>query len=84
MITTRVKREKKPAHDIAFAVDKNVDDITVAVNLFINVATLIDFARIPVGKTSAGISHAPGPIPTLNVARYSAKENTANHVFGVK
>jgi hypothetical protein len=50
---------KNPAHDMALATERNVDAIRVAVTLFINVATLIAFARIIVENTSDGISQAP-------------------------
>lgn len=63
MSTMNASNEKKPAHDMAFAVDKNVDDIKVAVTLFMNVAKLIALARIFVENTSEGMSQAPGPIP---------------------
>jgi hypothetical protein len=83
---------------MAFAVDKNVDDIKVAVTLFMNVAKLIALARIFVENTSEGMSQAPGPIPMnnqsmngnqhhvpiLKVARYRAKEATANQILLVK
>ena len=38
---------------------------------------LMALARIMVLNTSEGMGHAPGPIPTLKNARYSARPNTA-------
>ena len=68
---------KKPDHDMAFATERKVDDMMVAVTRFINVARLIAFARIIVLNTSEGISQAPGPIPILKNARYSANPKIA-------
>ena len=75
---TIARNKKNPAHDMALAVERKVDEKIVAVTRFINVATLIALARIVVANTSDGINHAPGPIPRLKKDRYMAKANTAN------
>ena len=67
------KIEKYPAHEMLSATVRNVEVTTVAVIRFKKVAMLIAFARIVVEKTSAGISHAPGPIPNEKKDRYNAK-----------
>eukprot|EP00581_Thalassiosira_minuscula_P013235 CAMPEP_0183733196 /NCGR_PEP_ID=MMETSP0737-20130205/40442_1 /TAXON_ID=385413 /ORGANISM="Thalassiosira miniscula, Strain CCMP1093" /LENGTH=71 /DNA_ID=CAMNT_0025966397 /DNA_START=125 /DNA_END=337 /DNA_ORIENTATION=- len=66
---------KNPNHDMALATERKVEDMTVAVARFIKAATLMALARIRVGNTSDGISHAPGPIPTEKNAKYNAKPN---------
>lgn len=67
------KIEKYPAHVKLSATVRNVEVTTVAVMRFRKVAMLIAFARIVVENTSAGISHAPGPIPNEKKERYNAK-----------
>jgi hypothetical protein len=66
---------------MAFAVERNVDAIRVAVNRLQNVARLIAFARIIVENTSEGTSQAPGPIPMLKNAKYRPRANTPNPAF---
>mmetsp|Transcript_25359 Transcript_25359/g.41174 ORF Transcript_25359/g.41174 Transcript_25359/m.41174 type:complete len:217 (-) Transcript_25359:901-1551(-) len=68
---------KKPAQDMAVATERKVDDMMVAVTRFINVATLMAFARIIVLNTSEGMSQAPGPIPILKNARYNPNPTIA-------
>mmetsp|Transcript_2787 Transcript_2787/g.4079 ORF Transcript_2787/g.4079 Transcript_2787/m.4079 type:complete len:111 (-) Transcript_2787:564-896(-) len=72
---------KKPAQPIPSAVERNVEAIKVAVIRLKNVATLIDLARIDVGKTSLGMSQAPGPIPTLKNDKYNANPITAKAIL---
>jgi hypothetical protein len=77
-IGTNIKRHtiprsaKNAGHETKFAADKNVEVKIVATIRFINVATLIAFARIVVENTSEGISHAPGPIPKEKKLKYIA------------
>ena len=66
---------------MAFAVVRNVEAMSVAVTLFINVATLMAFARTVMAKTSDGTSQAPGPIPTEKKAKYKARPQTAKAEF---
>mmetsp|Transcript_8896 Transcript_8896/g.10298 ORF Transcript_8896/g.10298 Transcript_8896/m.10298 type:complete len:105 (+) Transcript_8896:557-871(+) len=70
-------RRKNPAHDMALAVERNVEAISVPVTRFMKVAIDIAFARMTVGKISAGISQQPGPIPTLKDERYIARHKIA-------
>lgn len=51
---------------------KNVEVTKVAVARFMKVARDIAFALITVENTSAGINHAPGPIPIEKEERYNA------------
>jgi hypothetical protein len=60
---------KKPAHDMALAVNKKVEDINVAVKRFMNVAIDIALTRMHVANISDGISQEPGPMPMLKNAR---------------
>ena len=60
---------KNGPQPIALAVDRKVEAINVATIRLKKVAIDIAFARMLVAKTSEGMSHAPGPIPTLKKDR---------------
>mmetsp|Transcript_22960 Transcript_22960/g.50031 ORF Transcript_22960/g.50031 Transcript_22960/m.50031 type:complete len:155 (-) Transcript_22960:1289-1753(-) len=75
---TAASIRKNGVHPMAFAVDRKVDDISVATILLKNVATDIPFARMLVGKISDGISQAAGPIPMLKNERYRPSPINAN------
>merc|ERR1719356_574955 len=74
---------KKPAHVMALATDRKVEAMTVAVTRLAKVATDMALARTMVEKTSEGMSQAPGPIPTLKKARYSARPTTASALLSL-
>jgi hypothetical protein len=69
---------KNGPHPIAFAVDKKVDDIKVAQILLKKLATDIALARMLTANISEGMSHAPGPAPTLKNERYNDSPTIAN------
>ena len=59
-----------PDQVMAFSSERNVDAIIVLTDLLATVAIDIPLARMGVVKTSEGISHAQGPIPTPKNAKY--------------
>mmetsp|Transcript_38687 Transcript_38687/g.116206 ORF Transcript_38687/g.116206 Transcript_38687/m.116206 type:complete len:230 (+) Transcript_38687:458-1147(+) len=75
---TIARSKKNPAHEMACAVERKVDAISVAATRLRNVAMLMALVRIVKENTSDGINHAPGPIPKLKKERYIAREHTAN------